>query len=282
MNDNPLTLGEFVPPGHFYSAIPSIKTRQQYIASPPPMVEEIPGIDLNITEQLEIIDKLSVYHNDCPFVESAKQGLHYQFDNTQYSYADAYILYGMINHYKPLRIVEIGSGWSTCAMLDSVATIPEYNPQHVVIDPVPELIKEKQLDQNQHVRLIECCLQDVEEPLWNELHSGDLLFVDSTHVCKLGSDVNQLLTHWLPNLAKGVLIHFHDIFYPFEYPSDWISMGRAWNEAYMLRSFLQFNTSFEICLFSHYLHLYHSEKMSTKLPGYEKNSGGCIWLQRTK
>src|SRR5690606_33895195 len=101
----------------------------------------------------------------------------------------------------------------------------------------------------------------------------DILFVDSSHVLKTGSDVNHLLFQILPILKKGVLVHFHDIFYPFEYPKEWILSGRSWNEIYALRAFLTYNSNFKILLFSHFIHKKHSLAFG-KMPLAYKNWGG--------
>ena len=82
------------------------------------------------------------------------------------------------------------------------------------------------------------------------LEGGDILFIDSTHVLKTGSDVVRLYNEIVPRLNAGVIVHIHDIFYPFEYPRDWVLEGRAWSEAYLVRVFLAFNSEYEILLFN--------------------------------
>jgi hypothetical protein len=93
-------------------------------------------------------------------------------------------------------------------------------------------------------------LQDVDQEIFARLKANDILFIDSSHVAKIGSDVNHLMSEILPILAPGVHIHFHDIFYPFEYPRQWVEEGRAWNEAYLLEAFLSFNSEFERSCYS--------------------------------
>src|SRR5205814_62343 len=114
---------------------------------------------------------------------------------------------------------------------------------------------------------------------FEKLNSGDILFVDSTHVVKTGNDVNYILFEIIPRLKSGVLIHFHDIFYPFEYPKDWVFMGRNWNEDYFLKAFLMYNNEFEIILFSDYLHKHHKE-IFKEMPLCYKNSGGNLWIRK--
>src|SRR5207302_8473946 len=99
-----------------------------------------------------------------------------------------------------------------------------------------------------------------------ELEDGDILFIDSTHVGKAGSDVNRFFFEILPALERGVVIHFHDIFYPFEYPARWLDEGRAWNEQYLLRAFLEFNEMFQIKLFTTFMETKHKQWFEEKMP----------------
>src|SRR5690606_22964232 len=112
---------------------------------------------------------------------------------------------------------------------------------------------------------------------FDRLEADDILFIDSTHVAKTGSDVNYILFEILPRLKSGVLIHFHDVFYPFEYPRDWVFAGRNWNEDYLLRAFLMYNPAFEIILFSHYLHKHHPDAFAA-IPLCYNNRGGNLWI----
>jgi hypothetical protein len=104
--------------------------------------------------------------------------------------------------------------------------------------------------------------------------------IDSSHVVKCGSDVNFLLSDVLPSLQPGVWVHFHDIFWPFEYPMDWLLEGRAWNEAYMVRSFLQYNSRFQIRLFNSFLGARHQDELARLFPLGVKDTGGSLWLQK--
>ncbi len=106
--------------------------------------------------------------------------------------------------------------------------------------------------------------------VFQSLNSGDVLFVDSTHVTKLGSDVNRIFFEILPALASGVIVHFHDIFYPFEYPRAWVREGRGWNETYLLRAFLEYNEAYEVLLWAHML----------GIEGRLAQPAGSIWLRK--
>lgn len=135
------------------------------------------------------------------------------------------------------------------------------------IEPYPELFYKLMRDgDREQVNVISSKLQGIPLDTFSTLVENDILFIDSTHVAKVDSDVNCLFSQILPALNRGVYIHIHDIFYPFEYPRDWIEKNWAWNELYVLRAFLQFNQQFEIVLFNHYLAMFHRDKLSAAVP----------------
>ena len=104
------------------------------------------------------------------------------------------------------------------------------------------------------------------------------MFIDSSHVSKLGSDVNYYLFNIFPLLKKGVIIHIHDIFYPFEYPNEWLKQKRYWNEGYMIHAFLQWNKGFDILLFNSYIQIRFPELLKKNLPICSKVGGAQMWL----
>jgi hypothetical protein len=119
------------------------------------------------------------------------------------------------------------------------------------------------------------------------LETDDILFIDSSHVTKVGSDVNQILFNVLPALRPGVLVHIHDIFWPFEYPAVWYAEGRAWNEIYLVRAFLEYNSAFEIVLFLSYLERRRPELITALMPlarrraaGSPNLGGSSLWLRK--
>ena len=148
------------------------------------------------------------------------------------------------------------------------------------IEPDPErlfsLISE---GDKKETNIIAGNLQEVDLSVFKKLKTNDILFIDSTHISKTGSDVNFIIFEILPILEPGVLIHFHDVFYPFEYPKAWVYNGHNWNENYLLRAFLMYNKSFEIKFFANFLHA-HAKEAFTSMPLYYKNTGGNLWLQK--
>lgn len=187
----------------------------------------------------------------------------------------------MIRHVKPRRIIEVGSGYSSCLMLDVNELFFDKSIQCTFIDPYPDSLLSLIRDEDaQRISIIQSRVQDLNLDLFSSLESGDILFIDSTHVSKVGSDVNHIFFNILPSLQSGVLIHFHDIFYPFEYPKQWIFEGRAWNECYILRTFLQYNLSFKIVFYASFMKQFHEDLLRMKMPIFTADSGSSIWLQK--
>jgi len=270
------------PPGHYYSPIVSvdeIKEREEQIweAIDSPQVM---GVDLNVTRQKELLGQLSTYYSDLPFKEDKTQGLRYFFENDMYLYTDGIVLYSLMRNLKPKQIIEVGSGYSSALMLDVNQRYFDNSIQLNFIEPYPErLLKNIREEDKRTSTILKKKVQEVDVSFFEKLNGGDILFIDSTHVSKTGSDVNYIFFEILPILKKGVWIHFHDIFYPFEYPKSWVYEGRNWNENYMLRAFLMNNEDYRIQLFSHYMHLHHEEYFKD-MPLTFKNKGGNIWLQK--
>lgn len=273
---------EFVPPGHFYSALPSLEDKQAFLETDQNNINEIEGININTEKQVDLLKLFKLYYDQCPFPENKTIKFRYYFLNQSYSFTDAIVLYSMIRHLKPKRIIEIGSGFSSSAMLDTNDLHFNGEIDFTFIEPYPKLLKSllKRSDAKYSIHAKK--LQDVDLNMFSSLEANDILFIDSTHVSKLNSDVNMIFFDILPLLQKGVIIHFHDIFYPFEYPKDWIREGRVWNETYMLRAFLQFNESFEIHFFASYLHSIQHQWILENMPKYLYNKGGNIWLRKIK
>lgn len=126
-------------------------------------------------------------------------------------------------------------------------------------------------------------LQRVTDAPWCDLDSGDILFIDSSHVCKCGSDVHFLFTEVMPALRDGVLIHIHDISFPFEYPRSWLTERHwVWNEAYIVQAFLQFNSRYEITSWVPYLNLVFEDFISEQMPLCRNDFGGSLWIRKVK
>jgi predicted O-methyltransferase YrrM len=258
----------FAAPGHFYSPIPDLGFIQKH--SKTIFAREktsCPGIELRVQAQIDLIRNLASYYDEMPFADKKQKDYRYYFKNEFFGPGCSIILYSLMRHFRPRRILEIGSGFSSAAMLDVNDHFLEGSVIFTFVEPYPErlysLLNEE--DRQKHHIYVDIA-QHVPQNVFTELEKNDILFIDSSHVAKVGSDVVFLLSEILPILPTGVLIHIHDICWPFEYPEDWILSGRAWNEAYLVKAFLQFNHSFEILLFNSYLGFHHQDLMKQCLP----------------
>jgi len=267
----------FVPIEHFYSPFPTINDINTYDYSFFP--SEIQGIDLNTEKQLNLLKAFEQFYSELPFEDEKTSNMRFYYINGSYSYSDAIWLYCMIRYLTPQKIIEVGSGFSSCVTLDTNELFLNNKMQCTFIEPYPNLLKSLIKD-NENIKLYESNLQNIPISIFTELNENDILFIDSTHVSKFNSDVNYIFHEILPILKKGVYIHFHDIFYPFEYPKGWLLEGRAWNEQYILRAFLEFNKDFEIALFNTYLQKAYKEELKKSFPLVFKNTGGSIWIKR--
>jgi hypothetical protein len=269
------------PPGHYYSPLPS---REEFLSvagrvyGSPPCLS---GVDLRVREQCRLFARLAQWYDAFPFTEAPQGALRYYLNNDFFCHADAYWLYAMMRELRPKRIIEVGSGFSSAVMLDINELFSDNNIEFTFIDPYPErLLSFLNVNDKKIHKIYTDNVQNISIDIFKQLQAGDFLFIDSSHVAKIGSDVLYLLRNVLPSLNEHVFIHFHDIFFPFEYPKTLHEKGWAWNECYMINAFLQYNTAFSIMLFGHYLGTHHSDMLSKGTPLCLKNIGGSLWLEK--
>ena len=165
-------------------------------------------------------------------------------------------------------------------MLDTVE-LSGLSTELTFIDPYPQrlhgLLSQKDAER---CTIVEDIVQEVPLSTFDSLGSGDILFVDSSHVAKAGSDVAHIFLRILPRLRPGVIVHIHDIFYPHSYPIGWLRNGWAWNESLFLRAFLAGGSAFEVVLFNSYAGRAFPELFEAELPQFMKNTGGSFWMRR--
>jgi Methyltransferase domain len=273
------------PPGHFYSpivdvsdhhAIAAVRTR---VDAPPPA-----GIKIDAPAMTLMMQRLAEHHPLFPFPRQQEAGYRFYFDNPFFGCYDASVLFSMLLEFRPRRVIEVGCGHSSCLLLDTSERFFDDALDLTLIDPFPENLK--QLLGNRgtsNARLLRVPVQDVPRETFEQLEENDILFLDSSHVSKTGSDVNYLLFEILPALKPGVLVHIHDILYPFEYPEEWVlKEKRSWNESYLLRAFLQYNSAFEIVYWNNFAWHRMHEDLGRLMPLCLENEGGSIWLRRER
>jgi hypothetical protein len=277
------------PPGHFYSPIPDLRElREQTSARCEQGIENLPGIELNEARQLEMVDAFAQFYGELPFPDKQSRQFRYFFDNPFFSYGDGVILYSFLRSFRPMRVVEVGSGFSSAEMLDVNDVFFDRAVEFIFIEPRPERLYSLLSEEEKGSYRIEVKpVQRVETTVFRSLAENDVLFIDSSHVGKSHSDVLHILFEILPRLNKGVLVHFHDVMWPFEYPQSWLEEGRAFNEAYFLRAFLQHNSAFEVLFFNSFMMAQHAELLRVRMPRMLKSpstpetiGNSSLWLRK--
>lgn len=278
-------INEHYSPGHFYSVIPNIT--KDYNNNTTKFLnldfnEESHKLILNeINDYLVKFDKEFGHTN----VSERQNNLKYTLLNGAFEWMDARLLHYFLQKNKPRKIIEIGSGNSTLLTYNTKLMF-NLDVDIICIEPYPSNYL-KDLHKTGKITLIENCLENVDLNIFTTLTENDILFIDSSHVLKLDSDVMFYFTKIFPLLNKNVLIHIHDIFFPYDYPLEWLKEGRFWNEQYFLYTFLQYNTKFSIKFCNSYSgYKYRNELELIQKNTYEKInniangifSGGSIWL----
>ncbi len=272
----------WVPPGHFYSPIPD----PDEVARDAPrlfggLVSELPGVDLGVDLQKRVYDALAPGFDAIELAEAPDPARRYHAANDFFPYCDAFFLTALVRLVRPRRAVEVGSGFSSAAFLDASERWLDGALALRCVEPHPErLLGLLRPEDGARIALDRCRCQDVPLAAFEALAAGDVLFIDSSHVAKTGSDVNFLFFEVLPRLAEGVLVHVHDVPFPFEYDRSVVLEGRAWNEAYLVRAFLQFNDAFKILLHPSAFGA-HGEALGRPLPERCRRGGSSsLWLVR--
>jgi predicted O-methyltransferase YrrM len=273
------------PPGHYYNPLVDPKAVDVYSDTVfDTSKKSVFGIDFREKAQLELLDELLPYYKEVPFPVEQTPGFRYYLGNGIFSYSDGIFLYMLMRHFKPSRIIEVGSGHSSAVMIDTNERFLNDSVNLTFIEPYPErlysLLKDTDKTKN---KIFELPIQQVPFSEFESLKAGDFLFVDSSHVSKTGSDVNYIFFEVLPRLKSGVIIHFHDIFTPMEYPKSWVMKKDVWfgfNEIYILRAFLMYNPEFEVIMFNTFLEEHHEDWFQKNMPLCLENKGGSIYLRK--
>ena len=266
----------------YYSPVPDLSHMPEDVWT---RRSALAGLDLSIDSAMDFVERElgpAIAELDVPTGDPGVPGQFF-FRNQGFDTVDAELLYAMIRAMHPRRIVELGSGYTTLLInmacrrnaADGVDTV------HEVFDPYPRPhILGDALASPSTLSAISAT--DVPLELFSRLQPGDILFVDTTHTVKLASDVNFVVLDVLPVLQPGVLVHFHDIFLPWEYPRQWLSeMHWYWSEQYLLQAFLAFNPSFEIVVPAQALARERPERLAAAIPSFTPPaSPGSMWLRR--
>ena len=269
----------FCPHGHFYSTIPTEQQINKHHAGLDKSLNSCLAIDVNIDKQLENLQYINEVSHKFVFPKEQNSKYKYFYNNPYFSEQEGLILTSMMLKYKPARIIEVGSGFSTALMYDINNLYFNNSIKIVSIEPNPDRLEFLFGDEYNNINLNKCELQTISFNIFEELKENDLLFIDSSHVSKVGSDVNYIFFEILPRLSPGVIVHFHDILFPFEYPQYLHNKGCYWNENYIMRAFLEYNSNFKIEFFGDFMNQYIEEN---KIKTNCAIGSGSIYLRKIK
>jgi predicted O-methyltransferase YrrM len=272
------------PPGHFYSPLTDAAELSAQRATLWCEPARSPGIDYNDAghEQLlrDVFPPLLAEFDypasggDDPSLTTFYTG------NSQFPTLDAQVLFAMLRHVRPRRMLEVGSGYSTLLSADVNRRFLGGSLELTCIEPYPRAFLTQQLP-GLHALRIEP-VQHTPPEVFDALQAGDVLFIDSSHVLKTGSDLTFLATRVLPRLASGVLVHMHDIFLPDDYPPAWVlDENRAWNEQYLLQAMLAHSSRYRVVFGSNRACLQFPALVASTFglaPG-TRYAGGSFWFQ---
>ncbi len=265
-------------PANFYSTVPSFEELEASFehAEPTPYLHN--GI-FDETRMAEVLEELVPYSRelDGPLNDNPDAPAGFFWENGQFGYSDAAAYYAFIRSRKPRRILEIGSGFST--LVASAAIEANGHGEIHCIEPYPRPF----LDSIRHVRNV------VREPVqgisagWmnNLLQDGDILFIDSTHTVKIGSDCLHLYLRVLPALSRRLLVHVHDVFLPEAMPRHWaLQQHIYWTEQYLLLAYLLDNPKTSVLFGSNYNKLFSSDRLALMTPEGIPIGGSSFWFER--
>jgi predicted O-methyltransferase YrrM len=266
------------PPGHFASPIPDpaeILNQHQLFDK----TQAVADIALRADAQRALFSELLEIAAQAPYL--GQGNFRYHFENQMLGPMDGLMLYSMLRKFQPKTVIEVGSGYSSAIMLDVNNLERENAMKLTFIEPYPDrlhsLLKEEDY---QAATVIEQKIQEVDLARFEQLEANDMLFLDTSHIVKTGNDVVFWLFHILPRLQSGVLIHIHDIFWPFEYPKAWIEEQKCYTEIYLIRAFLMNNADYEIVHFNSYIQYMEKEKIEQRLPILNRTEGGSLWIRK--
>ncbi len=271
------------PNGHFYS--PVVDPSQLDPSKLWSLQPQTPGIDFNEASHetilREVFPRWMLDYDYPELLEETPNLAEFFTRNSQFSWLDSRAFFVLLREWKPQRLIEVGSGFSTLLAADVNRRFLDRSIDITCCEPYPREFLRNGIDGVS--RLIEDKVQNVALEEFTTLQRGDILFIDSSHVAKTGSDVNYLYLEVLPRLASGVRIHIHDILLPHEYPREWvIDENRSWNEQYLVHALLMFSSGFRVtfgCSFAHW-RFPELVQQALALPSGRAFGGGSLWLER--
>lgn len=271
----------FVPAGHYCSPVVDPGELRKSTFEARRANDKELGISIDLDAMEIFFRELMSLSPALPLPDAQVPSQRYHLQNTMYGIGDAAILSRIIHYLNPARIIEVGSGFSSAVILDTLDML-RLDSHCTFIEPYTARLNSiLRHEDGQRVNIIESNVQDVDLDVFAKLGHNDILFLDTTHISKTGSDVNFEIFEVLPRLSPGVIVHFHDIFDKFEYPNQWIYQeNRSWNEIYVLRAFLMYNREFDVIYANDAFAKSRRTVVQELCPELLRNAGGGLWLRK--
>ena len=277
-------MGFHITLNHFYEPIPDTRTLKDELWL---KHSDMVGVEMKEEGQINLLSQFSSkFKDEYKSLPRFKTSIPHQYyvNNGNFESVDGEILYCMIRHFNPKKIFEIGSGNSTYLAAQAVLRNKEEDGKEcelIVFDPYPNDVLRAGFPSLS--KLMPTKIEDVPLSKFDELKKNDILFIDSSHVLKIGGDVQYEYLEMLPRLNKGVIVHVHDVFLPAEYPKEWVlKRYRFFTEQYIIQAFLAFNNAFEVLWGGSYMHLKHPDKLEAAFASYKREERwpGSFWMRR--
>ncbi len=262
-------LGVSVTPSHFYFPVPNLKSFQDkdWGACRP-----CAAVDFRLPEQIERLNRdVLPFARECEFPETSDGDTHeFHFNNGFFERVDAEVAYSLVRRHKPRRIIEIGSGNTTLVLAAALRRNASEGSRGDLISIEPHPAPFLQDGLNGLTQLMIKPVQEVPLELFRTLRANDILFIDSSHVVSMDSDVLYECLRILPVVAPGVLIHFHDVFTPLDYPEKFVMTNLCfWGEQYLLEAFLSFNSAFKVLWSGSAMQKFYADVLRRAFPARE-------------
>jgi predicted O-methyltransferase YrrM len=273
------------PLGHYYSPLPDNRELAEepfHSVVWPDQPRPTPGIDWNERLQRSLAADVFAAQERLAFADrETGDPTEYWTRNDQYPALDAWVLEGFLRYLRPKRMIEIGSGFSSLVSARVNREFLGGSMRFTSVEPYPRDFLQAGVPGISELRVE--LIQETPLELFEELEDGDVVFVDTSHTVKTGGDVQWIYGEILPRLRSGVVVHIHDAFIPGDYPEQWVLEGWGWNEIYLIKAFLTFNSGFDVLFGVQWMLQNEAELVDQAFPGFSEHrdrAGGALWLQR--
>lgn len=262
-------LGLFVLPKHYYVPLPDLRelrrTRDRWARR-----SDMLGVSVDLGAQQRAFEQMVL-----PFEAEYRGNRAYHAAvagacGPGFGPIEAQALHGFLRSARPRRIIEVGSGVSTFCMIEAIGrNADDGRPASLTcVEPYPSAWL-----QQAPVTLVRQRVEDVDLALFQTLEAGDFLFIDSTHALRVGGDVLQIVLEILPRLQPGVHVHFHDIYFPFDFQRDVDRSIFQWLETALLHAYLVGNSKVEILFCLSQLHYDRPDTLRHAFSSYRPEAG---------